>query len=888
MWVQPLRQADVGSSAAASMHYRFIDNQVLLGTATQWKYTHVVRVVDDVAGLGTAAQIEVQFDPSYETLTLHHIDIVRDGRHYSRLDRKRIQLLQRETQLERRIYDGRITASIVLDDVRVGDQVDYDYSLRGVNPVFGGRFVDVDVPGSPRGPVAVYRYRLLAAPGRTIAYRSGAAGLKVESSINQGLRETVYTVRDIPQLQLDPGAGFEQLFKHQLWLSEFRGWEDVATWGQALFGEPQQSTPMLDLKAAEIRQKNAAPADQLLAALRFVQTEVRYFGTEIGVFAHRPASPEKVLAQRFGDCKDKVALLMALARRLNLQATPVLVSTQLRDHVAEALPSALAFDHVIARVDLDGRSYWLDGTRAYQSGTLENRQALGFDRGLPLQSGVSVLTDLPKAHNRRFLSVDDRFSIERFADGAVLQSRVTYRGDLAELLRESAATAGPSAVETQLNDAYVRMYPSLRSTAPLRMEDSADDNAVTVVQQFRIPDFWHFPEQRALTADFGYWSLAEMLRVPNMQARHDAYAIFYPGIFEHRIAIEFPEDVFSEPASRRFDDGDAHFSLHTEINGTRHSAEFSGRLRWLASSVASDEWSAYTAKLAQVWPQLNWSTTISAIPRSQLEAARKDLRSAGEAVQRGDIKAVTRIQKEALAQSVLLSWQLKGGRLSPMLQAQALRERGINYDSLGRLDEARADFEASLRLAPDVPESLASAAVNAMARGDQARAVLLSSQVLKQRPADAAARDTRARAYYLMHHYAAARDDFEELLRDAAQVRRGYPLIMLALSASGAGGDGKQVLQPYLNGELPNEWPRPMIDWMGGRLDDAAVLSAARAGEHVGENLCEAYFYMGERHLANGDAVLARDYFQKAQAQGITEYFEHFASGLELLRMGGQ
>ena len=39
------------------------------------------------------------------------------------------------------MYDGRETLSIVLDDVRVGDEIDYAYSLRGGNPVFGDKFV---------------------------------------------------------------------------------------------------------------------------------------------------------------------------------------------------------------------------------------------------------------------------------------------------------------------------------------------------------------------------------------------------------------------------------------------------------------------------------------------------------------------------------------------------------------------------------------------------------------------------------------------------------------------------------------------------------------------------------------------------------------------------
>ena len=35
-------------------------------------------------------QIEIHFDPSYQTLALHHVDVIRDGRRATRLDRRRV------------------------------------------------------------------------------------------------------------------------------------------------------------------------------------------------------------------------------------------------------------------------------------------------------------------------------------------------------------------------------------------------------------------------------------------------------------------------------------------------------------------------------------------------------------------------------------------------------------------------------------------------------------------------------------------------------------------------------------------------------------------------------------------------------------------------------
>jgi hypothetical protein len=114
------------------MHYELIDEQVRLGGKLEQDYAHVVRVVNDSSGLSVAAHIEVVFDPTFQKVTLHRLDLVRDGQRTSRLN-KDYPLLRRETQLERQMYDGRETLSINIDDVRTGDKIDYAYTVSGAN-----------------------------------------------------------------------------------------------------------------------------------------------------------------------------------------------------------------------------------------------------------------------------------------------------------------------------------------------------------------------------------------------------------------------------------------------------------------------------------------------------------------------------------------------------------------------------------------------------------------------------------------------------------------------------------------------------------------------------------------------------------------------------------
>jgi lipoprotein NlpI/transglutaminase-like putative cysteine protease len=883
-WVVPAQEARSAQVDRAPMHYRLIDDQTLVDAVGATRYSHVVRVVDQPAGLEQAAQIEIVFDPTYQTLVFHHLDVVRDGKRTSRLDRRKIKLLQRETQLERRIYDGSVTASANIDDVRAGDEIDIAYSIKGTNPVFAGRFAAVEWMAPGRGPAALYQYRLLAPAARRIEVRAGSPEMRVESRVDRGMRETIVRRESVPMLHVDTGAPYSALLRHQVQMSEYADWADVARWGTALFDGG--SGDMLERKAAEIRV--GAPGDEarLLAALNFVQTEIRYFGTETGLNSHKPEAPQKVLEQRFGDCKDKVGLLIALLKRLDIPATPVLVSTGLRGSVEALLPSPLAFNHVIARVDLKGTTYWLDATRSGQSGQLATRQAGGFNHGLALEAATSGLADLPKQYDTVRAEVRDAFTVTDFARGAALESRVTYRGDLAEVVRSAIASRSMADVETQMTQPYARLYPKLVKTAPLRVESSESDDALTLVQHFDIADFWKFPDERLLVGEFAQWSIIEAVRPPNEPARRDAFAMQLPGIHRHVTSIDYPADITRTPATTRFDDGDSRVSLHTVVEFTARRVEAASELRIRVDEIPAADWPGYVAQIGKMAPHLGLSFNAPAVGLDKVEKARAELQELEQSMKSGKVKATTPVQVQALVKTRVLTMQIEQGRLAPRLRAQALAARGIQYDNLGRFKEAAQDFAQSLELAPDSVETQVAAAVNAMQTGDYGRALALAGPLLAKNPNDTEALRIRALSRYFTKEYALARSDLQEMLKDRTQVRRGYPLVWLSILDRKAGADPAQALAAFADDQLPVDWPRPVVDWARGKMTEDAMISAAKTDRGAAEHLCEAYYYIGERYFAEGDTKRAAAYFAKVVDQGVTEFVEDAAARIRLAELG--
>ncbi len=194
------------------MHYALIDDQTRVTGDAEERFEHLVRVVDEAAGLQTAAQPEIAVDPGWQKLAPHTLVVLRDGKRVNRLDRKRVRLLQRGTRLERQIYDGRVTASIVLDDIRVGDRLEYSYSVRGRNPVFDGRFVDRNFMAAIKGPVGIFRVRLLAPEGRDIRIRIPKDTQMVQN-VTGGQRETLIWIpcrmksRRVKSTLIEPASG---------------------------------------------------------------------------------------------------------------------------------------------------------------------------------------------------------------------------------------------------------------------------------------------------------------------------------------------------------------------------------------------------------------------------------------------------------------------------------------------------------------------------------------------------------------------------------------------------------------------------------------------------------------------------------------------------------
>jgi hypothetical protein len=126
-------------------------------------------------------------------------------------------------------------------------------------------------------------------------------------------------------------------------------WTEIGNWYDALASSRTEAPQEIAAKSREV----GGAADfkmKIQGVAGFMQREIRYVGIEIGIGGLQPHPAAEVFKYRYGDCKDKATLLIAMLNAVGVRATWVLVDTH-RGFIDPALPS-IEGNHAIAAIEM--------------------------------------------------------------------------------------------------------------------------------------------------------------------------------------------------------------------------------------------------------------------------------------------------------------------------------------------------------------------------------------------------------------------------------------------------------------------------------------------------------------------------------------------------------
>ncbi|WP_353228390.1 DUF3857 domain-containing protein [Novosphingobium sp.] len=460
-----------------------LDQQVHLIDGGLASYRANVFRIATAQGLDSGA-LQLNWDPSLEVLTLHHYRVVRDGRTIDLLgDGSRVQVVRREKNLENATLDGELTASQQPEDLRVGDVIDVAYTITRRDPATGGRIGGMYGPqdGTPYGR---YRLRVSWTRGRQVQWRAAPGAVQPVLHELGAQTELVSDTTNLATRRAPSGAPSRYDLVNLVEVSEFADWPAVSRRFAALF-DAAVTIPAESSLHAEIVRIAALTPDPLRRAelaLALVENQVRYLFIGINDGGYVPAPADQTWQRRYGDCKGKTALLIALLHGLNIDARPVLVNTSNGDATAHRLPTMGGFDHVIVEARIGGKSWWLDGTRLGDT-RIDRLEMPNYIVGLPATAaGSGLIALVPPAplapRSVISLTLDASAGIEAPASAS---AEMRFHGEDAAVTRMKYAGLSAADLDRELKRRWRETYDFITpDTVTAVAEEPGGDYVLTM------------------------------------------------------------------------------------------------------------------------------------------------------------------------------------------------------------------------------------------------------------------------------------------------------------------------------------------------------------------------------------------------------------------------
>jgi Flp pilus assembly protein TadD/transglutaminase-like putative cysteine protease len=867
-WVQtPSTEAPGPAVGDAALRALAIDHQIRFDADGTHTYTFQRFQVLTRQGLGGVGTVSLEWSPPRETMQVHSLRLIRDGQTIDVLADQTFETLRRESSLESSMLDGRLTATLQPRDLRVGDILELSFTRHDSEGVLAPHLEAFDGLGTGQ---IMDHYRLRANWSDEHPMQVMASAPWADVRPRRSGDGWVYEIdaRNLTPEQMPSDIPVRFTLFRTVQFTDFQSWADASKLMSPLYeaGATLEPDSPLLAEIERIRAAHDTDAARAMAALRLVEDQVRYLALAMGEGNYVPMSADEVWRSRYGDCKGKTVLLLALLKGLGIEAEPVLVSTGWGDGLDAQLPLLAWFDHVVVRANVDGAAYWMDGTRIGDR-TLEGLIPPPYRWGLPVRQAGAGLEpiDQPPLTTPTLdvlMNIDASAGID--ADAGIVVD-IAYRGDYATALRRQLGDIPPDQLETALKAQWDSDEGGLTIDAVETRYDEAA-NVLHLIMRGKTRMSWINGSGGRVMAipDSGLVLPAGAERRGLLARFRDSpYAIAHPTMNRSILRVTLPH-------------GGRGFQLEggdQTLEGGGYRIERRGRLE---NGVA--EVTVVSTSLA---PEVTAEEMASARTRAE-NASALPLRlraPADYAATEGD---AARTLPGASDDADLIA---RAGRLSDagdddgalaLLDAalernpdnaEAVKARGAARAQPREYDGARADYDHAVDLDPGDQTAALGQGLAAYGQGKYGEAVVSLTVALRLDPADVTALSARGAAYYQLGRWDRSLADYRALKTTAADSSTGVWGELRALTRLGRADEVRALIGSRLETDPTDAIALEALVRLDKRTDRAgealAALDRAIEAAPAAANLLSL---RGQLRASTGDAAGARADFAALRA----------------------
>ncbi|MAF09512.1 hypothetical protein CMK11_03585 [Candidatus Poribacteria bacterium] len=326
--------------------------------------------------------------------------------------------------------------------------------------------------------------------------------------------------------------------------SSVEDWDTLHDWYRSLLIDRTTLDGAVSEQVAETVEGAVDHDARLRALASFVATETRYVAIQLGQGQFQPHAAGEVLRHRYGDCKDKCALLMTMFQAVGVRAYPALINPVYGGSDIDVdLPSLGQFSHMILAVpdpSAPGGYAWVDPT----DDTMPYGRLPASDQGrtamlITDDAPVWVRTPVDGADANRY---DWTLTLGTDADGAVYGSEnLTATGTHATDVRRAYQAVPQAVLPEYLRSLMSSEYPGVAvdSAEIAGLVDPSEQFSVTADFSVRgygakTDDAWTIPIPSA-----GLGAYAAMVAEPE---REGPIVLGVPNTLTRAVSVEVPDN----------------------------------------------------------------------------------------------------------------------------------------------------------------------------------------------------------------------------------------------------------------------------------------------------------------------------------------------------------
>lgn len=547
-------------------YYIIVDEQY--NTTKNHKYFHYATTALTEEALVNVSQIEFSYDPAYEKVFLHFVKIHRGNEIIDKTSTLELKELNEENERNNGILSGKKTLYCNLSDIRKNDIVEYSYSKIGKNPIMKDYF-NFDLWLSYSVPVGKINMRVIFDKNTVPSIINNNTSIKPlikTTNVNDFIWEI--NTPKITTVELSTPSWYNLYQRVQI--SNLKDWKQVKEHCKSLLNIPGYNKASLTKVVDSITNSTQNKENQITSIIEFVQTHIRYSGNENGIYSHVPRTPDFVLKNRFGDCKEKSTVLNEMLKLIGIEAYPVLINTSLGKKIIEENPSITVFDHTISNFIYEGKNYFVDPTISYQRGNFKLRNVPSYEIGLILNNKPTTFEVIPIDLNSK-TKILEEFFIDAAGD-ARLKVTSVCTGSSADDNRYYFSLNSIYDVQNSYKKFYTKYTDNIVVIDTVSFIDDVINNEFTVTEHYMLPKFWTIKDSSKSTTisqDFIPYSLNYRLNYGDEAKRNDPLKINFPVNHSQTITINKAGGWNVENETHKEDNRFFTYSFSTKLDGEK-------------------------------------------------------------------------------------------------------------------------------------------------------------------------------------------------------------------------------------------------------------------------------------------------------------------------------